>query len=94
VRTGYEALNLITFFSANENETHAWTITRDTPVNKAAGKIHTDFEKGFIKAEVIKYFDLIKFGSEAAVKHHGLMAIHGKEYLVEDGDLIFFKFNV
>jgi len=94
VRAGYEALNLITFFTANENEAHAWTIPKGTPVNKAAGKIHTDFEKGFIKAEVIQYEHLIRCGSEAEVKHQGLIAVHGKEYLVADGDLIFFKFNV
>ena len=94
VRAGYQVLNLITFFTANENEAHAWTIPAGTSVQKAAGRIHTDFEKGFIKAEVIKYNDLIKHGSEYEVKHHGLMGLHGKDYIVEDGDLIFFRFNV
>jgi len=93
VRAGYQVLDLITFFTANENEAHAWTIPRGMPVQKAAGKIHTDFEKGFIKAEVIKLDDLIKFGSEAKLKEHGLAAIHGKEYIVEDGDLILFRFH-
>jgi len=93
VRAGYQVLDLITFFTANKNEAHAWTIPRGTPVQKAAGKIHTDFEKGFIKAEVIKLDDLIKFGSEAKLKEHGLAAIHGKEYIVEDGDLILFRFH-
>lgn len=91
VRAGYEVLNLITFFTANENEAHAWTVPRETQVQKAAAKIHTDFEKGFIKAEVIKYDDLINSGSEAEVKHRGLIAVHGKDYIVEDGDLIFFR---
>jgi len=91
VRAGYQVLNLITFFTANKNEAHAWTIPRGTLVQQAAGKIHTDFEKGFIKAEVIKYEDLIKYGSEAKLKEHGLVAIHGKDYIVEDGDLILFR---
>lgn len=94
VRAGYQVLNLITFFTANKNEAHAWTIPRGTLVQKAAGKIHSDFEKGFIKAEVIKYADLIKHGSEAKLKEHGLIAIHGKDYVVADGDLILFRFNV
>ncbi len=91
IRAGYQVLDLITFFTANENEAHAWTIPRNNNVQKAAGKVHTDFEKGFIKAEVIKYDDLISLKSQAEVKHHGKMAIHGKEYIVEDGDLIFFR---
>ncbi len=93
VRAGYKVLNLITFFTANRNEAHAWTIPRGTHVQKAAGQIHSDFEKGFIKAEVIKYEDLIKQGSEAKVKEQGLIAIHGKNYIVEDGDLILFRFH-
>lgn len=91
VRAGYQVLDLITFFTANENEAHAWTVARETSVQKAAGKIHTDFEKGFIKAEVIKYNELIEFGSEAKLRDAGKIAIHGKEYIVEDGDLIFFR---
>lgn len=94
VRAGYEVLHLITFFTANRNEAHAWTIPHGTLVQRAAGKIHTDFEKGFIKAEVIKYADLVKYGSEARLREHGLAAIHGKDYPVEDGDLILFRFNV
>ena len=93
VRAGYQVLDLITFFTANKNEAHAWTISRGTPVQKAAGKIHTDFERGFIKAEVIKFQDLINYGSEAKVKEHGLAAIHGRDYIVEDGDLILFRFQ-
>jgi GTP-binding protein YchF len=93
VRAGYQVLDLITFFTANKNEAHAWTIPRGIHVQKAAGKIHTDFEKGFIKAEVIKLDDLFKFGSEAKVREHGAIAIHGKDYVVEDGDLILFRFH-
>lgn len=94
VRAGYEVLQLITFFTANKNEAHAWTIPLGTQVHKAAGKIHTDFEKGFIKAEVIKYDDLVKFGAEAKLREQGVAAIHGKDYVVQDGDLILFRFNV
>jgi GTP-binding protein YchF len=94
IRAGYQVLNLITFFTANQNEAHAWTIPRGTLVQKAAGKIHTDFEKSFIKAEVIKLDELIKYGSEAKLREHGLAAIHGKDYIVEEGDLILFRFGV
>jgi len=90
VRAGYDVLQLVTFFTANENEAHAWTISQGTTVQRAAGKVHTDFEKGFIKAEVIKYRDLIEVGSDKEVRHRGLMEIHGKDYIVQDGDLIFF----
>jgi GTP-binding protein YchF len=91
VNTGYAALNLITFFTANENEAHAWTLVRGTLVHKAAGRIHTDFEKGFIKAEIIKIDDLIANGSHKALHDHGLIAIHGRDYVVVDGDLILFR---
>ena len=91
VKAGYSVLNLITFFTANENEARAWTLPRGTSVQKAAGKVHTDFERGFIKAEVIKVEDLIKHGSTKALHDLGLVAVHGKEYIVEDGDLILFK---
>jgi len=94
VRIGYKILDLITFFTANENEARAWTIPRNTLVHKAAGKIHTDFERGFIKAEVIKVADLIEYGSEHNLRDSGKIAIHGKDYIVEDGDLIYFRFNV
>lgn len=93
IRTGYNILNLITFFTANENEAHAWTVARNTNVRKAAGKIHSDFETGFIKAEVIKYHDLIECGSENKARELGMTAIHGKSYVVEDGDLILYKFR-
>ncbi len=89
VRAGYEVLNLITFFTANENEAHAWTVPEGTPVQVAAGKVHSDFEKGFIKAEVIKYDDLIRCGSEKEVRLQGALQVHGKNYPVQDGDIVF-----
>jgi ribosome-binding ATPase len=94
IRSGYELLNLITFFTHNEKELRAWTLQKGLTAPKAAGKIHTDFEKGFIKAEVLKYDVLIKEGSETAVKERGLMGIHGHDYVVNDGDILLFKFHV
>ena len=91
VRAGYELLHLITFFTANENETHAWTVPAGTNVQKAAGKIHSDFEEGFIRAEVMKIADLEEHGSEHELREHGLIAVHGRDYIVEDGDLVFYK---
>ncbi|MBN1350893.1 redox-regulated ATPase YchF [candidate division KSB1 bacterium] len=93
IRTGYEILNLITFFTANANEAHAWTVSEGTNVQKAAGKIHTDFEAGFIKAEVIKYETLVESGSESKVRELGLATVHGRDYVVVDGDLILYKFK-
>ncbi len=90
VKAGYEVLDLITFFTANEKEAHAWTIPAGTPVQKAAGKVHTDFEKRFIKADVIKVEDLKQHGSTKILHDLGLVAVHGKDYIVEDGDLILF----
>ncbi len=91
VKAGYRVLNLITFFTANENEAHAWTVPRGTFVHKAAGRVHTDFETNFIKADVIKVGELIEHGSTKALHDLGLVAVHGKDYVVEDGDLIFFR---
>ena len=91
VKAGYRVLDLVTFFTANENEAHAWTVPRGTHVQKAAGRVHTDFETNFIKAEVIRVDDLIKHGSTKALHDLGLVAVHGKDYAVEDGDLIFFR---
>ena len=93
IKTGYHALSLIHFFTAGEDEVKCWTIRQGTKAPKAAGTIHTDFEKGFICAEVMKYDDLIELRSEVAVKAEGKMKQCGKEYVVEDGDVIFFKFN-
>ncbi|BCO07636.1 ribosome-binding ATPase YchF [Desulfolithobacter dissulfuricans] len=94
IRAGYELLGLITFFTVGEKETKAWTITRGTTAPGAAGKIHTDFERGFIRAEVIAYEDYVRCGSESAARDKGLMRSEGKEYVVQDGDCILFRFNV
>ncbi len=94
IRKGYAALDLITYFTAGEVEVRAWTINRGDKAPRAAGKIHTDFEKGFIRAEVIWWEDLIKLGSEAACKSAGKMGTEGKEYVVKDGDVMHFRFNV
>ena len=94
IRTGYQTLNLITFFTAGEPEVHAWTIERGTRAPQAAGKIHTDFERGFIRAEVMKCDDLFALGSEQAVKAAGKLAVEGKDYVVQDGDVMHFRFNV
>ena len=90
----YKLLNLITYFTAGEKEVRAWTIQEGWKAPQAAGVIHTDFEKGFIRAEVIKYNDYIEFGSESAVKDAGKMGVEGKEYVVGDGDVMHFRFNV
>ncbi len=94
IHTAYHLLGLITFFTAGEKEVHAWTLQGGGKAPQAAGVIHTDFEKGFIRAEIISYDDLIKYGSENAVKEKGLMRVEGKEYIVRDGDVVFFRFNV
>lgn len=94
IRAAFELLDLETFFTGGPVEVKAWTIRRGTAAPQAAGEIHTDFERGFIKAEVYKYSDLVKLGSEKAVSDAGLVSLEGKEYIVKDGDCIFFKFNV
>lgn len=94
IKACYKLLNLITYFTAGEKEVRAWTIVKGWKAPQAAGVIHTDFEKGFIRAEVIKYDDYIKLGSEAAVKEAGKMGVEGKEYVVHDGDIMHFRFNV
>ncbi len=94
VRAGYELLDLITFFTAGDPEVHAWTIARGTKAPQAAGKIHTDFERGFIKAEVIHWKDLVELGSESAARSAGKLAIEGKDYVMRDGDVVHFRFNV
>ena len=94
IYAGYDLLGLITYFTVGEKETKAWTITRGTTAPGAAGKIHSDFERGFIRAEVIAYEDYINCGSEAAARDKGLMRSEGKEYIVKDGDCILFRFNV
>ncbi len=94
IRACYALLDLITYFTAGEKEVRAWTIPVGTKAPQAAGVIHTDFEKGFIRAEVIKYDDFMQYGSEQAVKEAGKMAVEGKEYVVQDGDVMHFRFNV
>lgn len=94
ITTGYAALQLGYFFTAGADEVRAWTIRKGTKAPQGAGVIHTDFEKGFIMAEVMKYEELKELGSESAVKAAGKYYQKGKEYVVEDGDIIFFKFNV
>jgi ribosome-binding ATPase YchF (GTP1/OBG family) len=93
-RTAYQILDLITFFTVGEHECRAWTVKRGAHAPQAAGVIHTDFERGFIKAEVVRWEDLVKLGSEAACRQHAKLAMEGKDYLVRDGDVIHFKFNV
>jgi hypothetical protein len=94
IKAAYELLNYITYFTVGEKEVRAWTITRGMTGPQAAGVIHTDFEKGFIRAEVIAYSDYIELGSEQAVKEAGKLRVEGKEYIVKDGDCMLFRFNV
>ena len=94
IRAAYRLLNLITYFTAGEKEVRAWTIEKGWKAPQAAGVIHTDFERGFIKAEVIKLENYQKFGSELACREAGKLAIEGKEYIVADGDIMHFRFNV
>jgi ribosome-binding ATPase len=94
IRAAYHLLNLITYFTAGEKEVRAWTIHRGWKAPQAAGVIHTDFEKGFIRAEVIKIPDYQKYKSEAGCREAGKLAVEGKDYIVEDGDVMHFRFNV
>ena len=94
IRASYSLLGLISYLTSGEDETRAWTIKRGTKAPQAAGKIHTDFERGFIRAEVVNYKDLVENGSMVAAREKGLVRSEGKEYIVQDGDVILFKFNV
>jgi len=94
VRASYRLLGLMSFLTAGEDETRAWTIRLGTKAPQAAGKIHTDFERGFIKAEVVNYQDLLDCGSYAGAREKGLVRMEGKDYVVRDGDVILFRFNV
>jgi GTP-binding protein YchF len=94
IRTAYELLGLITFFTAGETESRAWTVRKGTKAATAAGKIHSDMERGFIRAEVYHYDDLIACGNEAGVKEKGLFRLEGRDYVIKDGDVMFFRFNV
>ncbi len=94
IHSSYKLLNLITYFTAGEKEVRAWTVLRGSTAPQAAGVIHTDFEKGFIRAEVIKYKDYIQYGSEPKIKEAGKLGVEGKDYIVQDGDVMHFRFNV
>ena len=94
IRASYSLLGLMSFLTAGEDETRAWTIRIGTKAPQAAGKIHSDFERGFIKAEVVNYKDLLEQGSLAAAREKGLVGMEGKDYVVQDGDVILFRFNV
>jgi ribosome-binding ATPase len=94
IKASYHLLGLISYLTAGEDETRAWTIKVGTKAPQAAGKIHSDFERGFIKAEVVNYQNLLDLKSIAAAKEKGLVGIEGKDYVVKDGDVILFRFNV
>ena len=94
IAASYHLLGLMSFLTAGEDETRAWTIKIGTKAPQAAGKIHSDFERGFIKAEVVNYKDLLEQGSLAAAREKGLVGMEGKDYVVKDGDVILFRFNV
>jgi len=94
IREAYKLLDLITFFTAGEKEARAWTVKKGTKAPQAAGKIHSDFERGFIAAEVINYEDYIKVGSLSKAKELGLVRLEGKDYEIKDGDIVYFRFNV
>lgn len=94
IRKAYSILDLVTFYTAGENETRAWSITNNSKAPIAAGKIHSDFEKGFIRAEIIEYKNYILFGSEEAAKNKGVMRSEGKEYIIKDGDVVHFRYNL
>lgn len=94
IQASYRILGLISYLTAGEPETRAWTIRVGTKAPQAAGKIHSDFERGFIRAEVVNYQDLLDCGSIAAAKEKGLVGLEGKDYVVKDGDVILFRFNV
>ena len=94
IKESYSLLGLISFLTAGPKEVRAWTITRGTKAPGAAGKIHSDFERGFIRAEVVSFDDLERLGSMNAVKEAGLLRSEGKDYVMQDGDIVVFRFNV
>ena len=94
IRTGYHLLRQITFFTAGKQEVRAWEIREQTAAPQAAGRIHTDFEKGFIRAEVFHFRDMDELGSEANVKDAGRWRLEGRDYIVQDGDIVHFRFNI
>lgn len=94
IKAAYKLLGLMEFFTAGEPEVRAWTIKRGTKAPQAAGKIHTDIERGFIRAEIVSFHDLVACGSQAAAREKGLVRLEGKEYVMKDGDVVYFRFNV
>ena len=94
IQVGYRLLNLITFLTAGEDEVRAWTVTKGAKAPEAAGKIHSDIERGFIRAEVTSFDDFMACGSFAAASKKGLQRLEGKEYIIKDGDIAHFRFNV
>ena len=94
IRASYSLLGLLSFLTAGEKETRAWTIKKGTKAPQAAGKIHSDFERGFIKAEVVNYKELLDCGGYVAAKEKGLVRMEGKDYVIQDGDVVLFRFNV
>ena len=94
IKASYKLLGLISYLTAGKPEVRAWTIKEGTKAPQAAGKIHTDFERGFIRAEVVAYNDLIECGSMVAAKEKGIVRSEGKEYVMKDGDIVLFRFNV
>ncbi len=94
IQRSFELLRLVTFLTVGEDEVRAWTITRDLPAVEAAGAVHSDIQRGFIRAEVVAYEDLRRAGDYAAARKLGLVRLEGKTYLVQDGDIMLFRFNV
>jgi ribosome-binding ATPase YchF (GTP1/OBG family) len=94
IRAGYALLRLVTFFTAGPKEAHAWTVEQGTKAPQAAGKIHTDFERGFIRAETIAYADFAAYGGEQGARDAGRMRLEGADYVVQDGDVMRFRFNI
>jgi hypothetical protein len=94
IHAGYHLLHLVTFFTVGGKENKAWTIKVNTKAPQAAGRIHSDFEKGFIRAEVYNFNDLVKYKTEHAVREAGNLRVEGKDYVVQDGDILHFRFNV
>ena len=94
IKSSYDLLGLMSFLTAGEPEVRAWTIKKGTKAPQAAGKIHSDIERGFIRAEIVSYDDLMREGSMNAAKEKGLVRSEGKEYIMQDGDIVLFKFNV
>ncbi|NLC29909.1 MAG: redox-regulated ATPase YchF, partial [Chloroflexi bacterium] len=94
IKVSYDLLNVHSFFTAGEKEVHAWTLRKGSNAREAAGTIHSDMEKGFIRAEVVSFDDLVSYGSTAEARNHGRLRVEGKNYIIEDGDIIEIRFNI